>query len=742
MLRVPAPPTMMPQLGAHVALLLLVFASHSFVSAVSRPVIGVLVDRDSRAAERVATRVLEAVLLPLSREFLLDLRLFHRPLRGSTSSSVTRSGGGGSGEGGDVAGWFAVTRCCSDVLLGLCHGSVEVPVLGLHLAGERCHGVPAVPLTPACPPSKDLRTMGGVEEFNRMRGSEGVGGLEASLIRSWVKAVVEGREPVRTRLYGIDLLPIPSSSPYSSFSDSPSPVSLPSASSSSSSSLISFTHSSSHLFNLPSSSSSSSFSSSVSKFAPLHRLLRNSTLRTPQPRRRTRRQAVVVLGEDGSAEVPDMFYSLRVKQRAMKVLSGTVMTVAMLHRPPYVSLVTEGRTIVKATGILLNALDTFSATFNFSYVLKLPDDDQWGALKDGRWTGMVGEVHRREVEMALGPTSITEAREKAIDFTVPFDYEPWDILIPESIVTVDLTAYLFPFANLVWIGIMASTLLVGTLVWIVSRLFGDKGLLYPAKKSCKNYTYSHYLLDMFGCLIQQANRQPQTSPMRMLAAWWWVFCVVVIASYSSKLISSLTVRFTEPPVKSLKDLVESRKLLWTYLANSAMEEVFKFSAPDTLFGKVGQLHKERPGMLVYSFEEGVAAVRSKKFAYFEDNSWLEFAVADDLALHGECRMTVVRDSFFYTRFGIILQAGSPFRDALSAEILQIIQSGLMDAWKKQFWPQSFCTINSHGTQPLRPLNLQDLFGTMILMLGGSSLAILALLGEILFARHQSAKNSS
>lgn len=51
--------------------------------------------------------------------------------------------------------------------------------------------------------------------------------------------------------------------------------------------------------------------------------------------------------------------------------------------------------------------------------------------------------------------------------------------------------------------------------------------------------------------------------------------MVVVASYSSKLISSLTVRFTEPPVKSLKDLVESRKLLWTYLANSAMEEVFK-----------------------------------------------------------------------------------------------------------------------------------------------------------------------
>lgn len=48
----------------------------------------------------------------------------------------------------------------------------------------------------------------------------------------------------------------------------------------------------------------------------------------------------------------------------------------------------------------------------------------------------------------------------------------------------------------------------------------------------------------------------------------------------------------------------------------------QFSAPDTLFGKVGQLHKERPGLLVYNFEQGVAAVRSKKFAYFEVRPWL------------------------------------------------------------------------------------------------------------------------
>ena len=32
----------------------------------------------------------------------------------------------------------------------------------------------------------------------------------------------------------------------------------------------------------------------------------------------------------------------------------------------------------------------------YRYVLKLPDDDQWGSLQEnGWWTGMVGEVHRK-----------------------------------------------------------------------------------------------------------------------------------------------------------------------------------------------------------------------------------------------------------------------------------------------------------------------------------------------------------
>ena len=40
-----------------------------------------------------------------------------------------------------------------------------------------------------------------------------------------------------------------------------------------------------------------------------------------------------------------------------------------------------------------------------------PPDGKWGSKnEDGSWNGMVGMLHRGEVDMALGPFGVTEAR--------------------------------------------------------------------------------------------------------------------------------------------------------------------------------------------------------------------------------------------------------------------------------------------------------------------------------------------
>ncbi|XP_037792028.1 probable glutamate receptor [Penaeus monodon] len=219
--------------------------------------------------------------------------------------------------------------------------------------------------------------------------------------------------------------------------------------------------------------------------------------------------------------------------------------------------------------------------------------------------------------MALGPTSITEEREKAIDFTQPFDFEPWDIMIPASIENVDLVAYLMPFSGMVWLGLLLSSLVVAVALYTFAQVSAAPKTMYPRQVSPRLYSAPQYIFDTLAGLVTQGNNQPQTPSVRALAGWWWLFCVIIIASYSSKLISSITVRLTAPVVTSMLDMVESRRILWTYQANSAMEELFKNSDPSSMFGKVGQLHREMPELIVPDFQAGVDAVREKKLAYVE-----------------------------------------------------------------------------------------------------------------------------
>ncbi|XP_045115908.1 probable glutamate receptor isoform X1 [Portunus trituberculatus] len=449
------------------------------------------------------------------------------------------------------------------------------------------------------------------------------------------------------------------------------------------------------------------------------------------------RRIELLLPPGQSAAERERAVTTQGKAKTKALLDGHVITIVLKHRLPYVSLQLDGRRVLGSSGILIELLHSLTRLYNFSYTMKLPDDDQWGSINsEGRWNGMVGEVHRYEMDMALGPTSITEEREKAIDFTTPFDFEPWDIMIPAAGENVDLATFLMPFNDLVWVGLLVSWALVGALTVLLSHPLSGypRASTYPYRHTPRPVSLLRSLLDTLGSLTSQSVKQPQTEATRMLAAWWWVFSVITIASYSSKLISSITVRFSSPAITSMLQMVETRPMLWTYQANSAMEELFKYSEPNSMFGKVGGLHLERDGLLVFSFKGGVQAVLQDGLAYIEDASLLEMAIASDLAIHGSCRMSLVNDHFFSTRFGMILQRGSPYRDAFSLEILQFIDTGLMNAWKKRFWPVASRCVSGTKKQPVRALNLLDAAGTLLLLLGGALLASTLLLGEILLGR--------
>ncbi|XP_076352649.1 uncharacterized protein LOC143248098 [Tachypleus tridentatus] len=75
-------------------------------------------------------------------------------------------------------------------------------------------------------------------------------------------------------------------------------------------------------------------------------------------------------------------------------------------------------------GVEFELLSTLARTLNFRYVIRTPEDAEWGKkLADNSWSGMIGMVHRKEADLSAEQITITEERKQAVDFTIPYSFD-------------------------------------------------------------------------------------------------------------------------------------------------------------------------------------------------------------------------------------------------------------------------------------------------------------------------------
>ena len=84
-------------------------------------------------------------------------------------------------------------------------------------------------------------------------------------------------------------------------------------------------------------------------------------------------------------------------------LDGRNLIVAAEHWPPYF-IISGDNEHQLFSGFMTMVLDYLEKSLNFTSTIVRPPDGSWGAYdsRSGKWGGMVGMVHRNEVDFALG----------------------------------------------------------------------------------------------------------------------------------------------------------------------------------------------------------------------------------------------------------------------------------------------------------------------------------------------------
>lgn len=321
---------------------------------------------------------------------------------------------------------------------------------------------------------------------------------------------------------------------------------------------------------------------------------------------------------------------------------------------------------------------------NFTYEIALSPDGQFGhyslrnttvsgvaaAAPKKEWTGLIGEVVNERADLIVAPLTINPERAEFIEFSKPFKYQGITILEKKPSRSSTLVSFLQPFSNTLWILVMVSVHVVALVLYLLDRFspFGRFKLSTNDNTEEDALNLSSAIWFAWGVLLNSGIGEgtPRSFSARVLGMVWAGFAMIIVASYTANLAAFLVL---ERPKTKLSGINDAR--LRNTMENLTCATV-KGSAVDMYFRRQVELSNMYRTMEANNYETAEAAIQDVKngklMAFIWDSSRLEYEAAKD------CELVTAGELFGRSGYGVGLQKGSPWTDAVTLAILEFHES--------------------------------------------------------------------
>ncbi|XP_071946454.1 glutamate receptor ionotropic, delta-2-like isoform X3 [Antedon mediterranea] len=346
------------------------------------------------------------------------------------------------------------------------------------------------------------------------------------------------------------------------------------------------------------------------------------------------------------------------------------------------------------TGFCIELIKKIAEDLDFKYQIYDVPDKQYGVKEgDGTWNGLIGEVYYDRADIALAGMIINSDREEVIDFTKPYMNYGVGILMKKPQEQHNVFAFLDPLAWTVWFSILAALFVVGILVYVLDRLSPYSSYRSNDRSpDVDDFNFRNSMWFAFAsCMQQGGDNTPISISGRILSAAWWMFALIIIATYTANLAAFLTVTRMENPINSLEDLAYQKKISYGTINGSSLQKYFEKRKHTGIYEIMWSYmnsdeHLPENSPWVESDKAGYNRVSEGGYAFFWDAPILDYIK------QAECDLMTVGKPFNLKGYGIATAQGSPYRDKMSMAILKLQEDGeLEDMRKKWFERESSCS---------------------------------------------------
>ncbi|XP_034940794.1 glutamate receptor ionotropic, delta-1-like [Chelonus insularis] len=209
--------------------------------------------------------------------------------------------------------------------------------------------------------------------------------------------------------------------------------------------------------------------------------------------------------------------------------------------------------------IFLEMIQPLSEMMNFTPIMK------WELLlgyctSDTKCTGVMSELVKKNIDICFSPIILSSNRLKYIDMTMNFYSNKLFLYMKKPDQKSRWKEYLRPFEFDVWISIIIVMLLSSIILFLMEMIYNtDDELRSWARLNIKTPNFLNCMFKVFGIICGKETGKSRSTPMRTIQVTIQITSVLIVTSYSAKLIQSLTTGImVTPPFSSVDDFLNDK----------------------------------------------------------------------------------------------------------------------------------------------------------------------------------------
>ena len=334
-------------------------------------------------------------------------------------------------------------------------------------------------------------------------------------------------------------------------------------------------------------------------------------------------------------------------------------------------------------GFFADIWHDLSTELNFTYTLY--KRNQWGSLVNGSWNGMVGMLHKGEIDIAPTDITVTKERSKAVDFLPTMTEGYHQLYLKNPLDSLNWFAYTEPLTYDCWLATFLYVLMLTAILMQERRYISNK--------------IATISVILGGTFIY----------------WHW----------EAMLISFLAVRKIGLPLMTLKDLSKSSSYGLMVQKGTIYEDLFKYA--NNHFSIKLWNDKIRNNIEEYPTDERdvlQSLLGTSNMVVYGGQSMKSYDA------YFSCKIVDTGVSFYQEQLAFAMPKKSPYFDLFHFHINRLKENGKMQRYRQLYEGRQQMCPDYSG----QPISMMQCFTTFLIITSGFIMSTIWLVLELFLPR--------